>query len=176
MAGAMLFVAAGVLVHAFSGRGLVRARPTTRAAIETTVGKVDRTRTLAASVARPALVPPPPTAALVRSPARAAPASSPVPAVTRHAPAPPARRYGVEVANFIVQSRAVEERDRLVARISLPCRITTAREDGAEVYSIVVGPVSSPEEAVRLSEDLSKRGLVGQARVVRWAASDSTRR
>jgi hypothetical protein len=82
----------------------------------------------------------------------------------------------VEVATFIIESRAVEERDRLAARISLPCRIATSREDGSQVYSIVVGPVASRQEALRLSEDLSERGLVGQARVVRWAASDSSRR
>jgi hypothetical protein len=36
--------------------------------------------------------------------------------------------------------------------------------------------VASPEEAARLSEDLSKRRLVGQARVVLWAVADSTGR
>jgi general secretion pathway protein A len=175
-AGALLLLAAGGLVLVISGRSLVRARPPTRAAIETTVGKVDRTRTLGASVAQPSLVPAPPTAAPRRPSARAASAPSPDSAGTRLAPVPPAPCYGVEVASFIVESRAVEERDRLAARISLPCRVATSREDGAQVYSIVVGPVASRQEAVRLSEDLSGRGLVGQARVVRWAASDSTRR
>jgi len=82
----------------------------------------------------------------------------------------------VEVATFILESRAVEERDRLAERISLPCRVSTSQQDGTEVYSIVVGPLASPEEAVRLSEDLAQRRLVGQVRVVRWASSDSTRR
>jgi type II secretory pathway predicted ATPase ExeA len=175
-AGALLLLVAGGLVLATWGRSLLRARPVTRAAIETTVGEVDHTRTLSAAVARPSLVPVPPTAAPRRSPARAASASSRASAPTPRAPAPPARCYGVEVANFIVESRAVEERDRLVARISLPCGIATSREDGAEIYSILVGPVASRQEAVRLSEDLSERILVGQARVVRWASSDSTRR
>jgi hypothetical protein len=145
-----------------------------------------------ASAARPSLVAVPAPAAPTRSPAPAQPAPSsapavtrpapalpaarPAPAVTRPAPAPPARRYGVEVASYIVESRALEERDRLAARLSLPCRVVTSREDGADVYGIVVGPLASPEEAVRLSADLSGRRLVGQARVVRWAASDSTRR
>jgi hypothetical protein len=82
----------------------------------------------------------------------------------------------VEVANFIAESRAVEERRRLAALISRPCHIATSLEDGAQIYSIVVGPVASPEEAARLSEDLSKRRLVGQARVVLWAVADSTGR
>ena len=193
VAGALLLLAAGGVMLATSGRSLVRVRPSTRAAVEATVRKVDRTRTLSASVARPSLVSAPPTAAPTRSPAQAASASSPAAAAarppaqaasasspaasaTRPAPAPPARRYGVEVATFIVERRAVEERDRLAARISLPCSIAISFEDGAQVYGIVVGPVASPEEAVRLSEDLSARRVVGQARVVRWAASDSTRR
>lgn len=176
MAGALLLLAGGGLVLVVSGRSRVRVRPSTRAVIETTVRRVDRTRTLGASVARPSLVPVPPAAAPGRPPASAASASSPASAGTPLAPAPPAPCYGVEVANFIVESRAVEERDRLAARISLPCRIATSREDGAQVYSIVVGPVTSRQEAVRLSEDLSGRGLVGEARVVRWTAPDCTRR
>jgi len=82
----------------------------------------------------------------------------------------------VEIANFIVENRALEERDRWAARISLPCGVMTSREDGAQIYSIVVGPLASRQDAVRLSQDLSERGLVGQARVVRWAASDRARR
>jgi hypothetical protein len=82
----------------------------------------------------------------------------------------------VEVATFILESRALEERDRVAARTSLPCRIAISRQDGTEVYSIVVGPVASPEDAERLSEDLTARRLVGQARVVRWAASGSPHR
>jgi len=175
MAGTLLLLAAGGLVLVVSGRNLVRARPSTRAAIGTTVGKVDRTRTLDASVARPSPVPAPPAAAPGPSPAPAASASSPAPAGTGRAPAPPAGCYGVEVANFIVESRAVEERDRLAAHISLPCLVATSREDGARIYRILVGPVASRREAVRLSEDLSGRGLVGQARVVRWTASDCAR-
>jgi hypothetical protein len=140
------------------------------------VRPVDRNRIASASTARPSLVSVPATAAFPRAPAPAAPASTPAPAATRPAPARPARRYGVEVATFILESRAVEERDRLTARISLPCRVSTSREEGTEVYSIVVGPLASPEEAVRLSEDLAERRLVGQARVVRWTAPDSAGR
>jgi type II secretory pathway predicted ATPase ExeA len=174
--GALLLMATAGLVLVNSGRSFVRPRPSTRAAMETTVERVDRTRTLSASVARPTLVRVPPPTAPRRSPVRPAAASPPASAGARPAPAPPARSYGVEVASFIVESRAIEERDRLAARLSRPCSIVTSHEDGAQVYSIVVGPVASSEEAARLSEDLSERGLVGQARVVRWAVSDSTRR
>ena len=72
-----------------------------------------------------------------------------------------------------MESRAVEERDRLAARIQLPCRVRTVLEYGAEVYKVIVGPVASAQEATRLGADLSERGVVGQALVVRWAASDS---
>jgi hypothetical protein len=174
MAGALLLVAVAGFVLSTSGRSLMRARPAARAEIGTTAGKVDRTRTLNASAVRPALVAVRPTSAPKITPVPQTP--SPVPAALGPAPAPPARRYGVEVATFIVESRALEERDRLAARISLPCGIATSLQDGAEVYSLVVGPVASRAEAARLSEDLSGRRLVGEARVVRWAASDSTRR
>jgi general secretion pathway protein A len=131
---------------------------------------------------------PRPPASAVPAPVRAeariasAPAAASVArAVERNAPkppppSPPTRAYGVEVATFIVESRAVQERDRLAAAISLPCRIVNLQEDGDLVYSIVVGPVASSEEAERLSVDLSQRRLVSQARVVRWASTDSTRR
>ena len=176
MAGALLLVAAGGLVLATSGRSLVRARPSARAASMSTGLTVSRSHTTSLSVARPPVVPVAPAAAPTRPPAPATPASSPAPAAASPAPARPARRYGVEVATFILESRALEERDRVAARTSLPCRIAISRQDGTEVYSIVVGPVASPEDAERLSEDLTARRLVGQARVVRWAASGSPHR
>lgn len=177
IAGALLLLVVGGVVLATSGRSLVRARPATRAANEATVRRVDRTGILSAAVARPSLISTPTATAPARSPAQAAAATPPATAAAGHSVAePPARSYGVEVANYIVESRAVEERDRLAALISPPCQIATSFEDGARIYSIVVGPVASREEAARLSENLSTRRLVGQARVVRWTAADSTRR
>ena len=176
-AGALLLLAVGGLVLATSGRGLVRARLSTRAANDATIRRVDRTRIVSASVAPPSLRSVPATVTSTRSPAQAESAAAAAAAATRlPTPAPPEQRYGVEVANFIAESRAVEERRRLAALISRPCHIATSLEDGAQIYSIVVGPVASPEEAARLSEDLSKRRLVGQARVVLWAVADSTGR
>ena len=176
-AGALLLLAVGGLVLATSGRSLVRARLSTRAANDATIRRVDRTRIVSASVAPPSLRSVPATVTSTRSPAQAESAAAAAAAATRlPTPAPPEQRYGVEVANFIAESRAVEERRRLAALISRPCHIATSLEDGAQIYSIVVGPVASPEEAARLSEDLSKRRLVGQARVVLWAVADSTGR
>jgi type II secretory pathway predicted ATPase ExeA len=184
MAGALLLVAVGGLVLVTSGRSVVRTRPSARPASMSARPTVSRLRTtsppvarpLVLPVARPPVVPAAPAAAPARASASAAPALARAPAAASPAPAPPARRYGVEVATFILESRAVEERDRIAARTSLPCRIVSSRQDGAEVYSLVVGPVASPEEAVLLTEDLTARRLVDQARVVRWAASDSPHR
>ena len=177
IAGALLLLAVGGLVLATSGRSLVRARPSIRVANEAAVRAVDRSRIMSASVARPSLVSVPATGVPTRTLAQAVSATATATAATSpSAPEPSSQNYGVEVANFIVESRAVEERERLAALISLPCRIAASFEDGAQIYSIVVGPVASLEEAARLSEDLSKRRLVGQARVVRWAVADSTRR
>lgn len=172
-AGALLLMATAGLVLVNSSRDLMRWRPSARAAIATTARKVERTRVLSAPVAQPSLRPASPTVAPARPSAPAASVSSPALKETRRAPAPPARAYGVEVATFIIEDRAVEERDRLAARISLPCRIVNSGEDG---YAIVVGPVASVQEAERLSVDLSQRRLVGQARVVRWAVSDTSGR
>ncbi len=85
-------------------------------------------------------------------------------------------RYGIEVATFIVESRAVEERDKLAGSIPVGCCVVTSLEADARVYHVVLGPLTSQSEAESLGTDLSERGVVGQARVVRWTATESTRR
>ena len=85
-------------------------------------------------------------------------------------------RYGIEVATFIVESRAVEERDKLARSIPVGCCVVTSLEDDAWVYHVVVGPLTSQSEAESLGADLSERGVVGEARVVRWTATESVRR
>ena len=79
----------------------------------------------------------------------------------------------MQVATFLSESRAQTECDRLAAAVQLPCRVVPSDED---VYAVVVGPVSGSKEATRLSVDLTRRGLVGEARVVRWAGSGGKRR
>jgi hypothetical protein len=85
-------------------------------------------------------------------------------------------RYGIEVATFIFESRAVEERDKLSRSIPAGCRVVTSFEDDAWVYRVVVGPLTSRAEAESLGADLAERGVVGEARVVRWTSTESTRR
>ncbi len=121
----------------------------------------------------------PPTAApRVARPPRSVPAPAPAPAPTAAAtpapvkPAAPEPSFGVEVATFLSESRARAERDRLAALVQLPCQVVPDGEDG---YAVVVGPVAGSKEATRLSVDLSHRGLVGEARVVRWAAGGTGR-
>jgi general secretion pathway protein A len=161
-AAALLVVAAGGFLLANSTRNRVQPRPTATPVAVTSASEP--------TVAHPATTP---TARPTPAHVRAAPVRPATPAETRQAPATPEHRYAVEVATFISESRAMTERDRLAAVISLPCTIVASDEDG---YAVVVGPVASSREATRLSVDLSNRGVVGQARVVRWAASGSTRR
>ncbi len=96
------------------------------------------------------------------SPATPAPA-----AVSARGNAPKGRACAVEVATFLSESRARTERDRLAAALGQPCQVIPAGDDG---YAVVVGPVADAKQAERLSTELSRGGLVGQARVVRWKA------
>ena len=121
---------------------------------------------------RPAVAPRPLGPAAWTQPAAAVPKA----AYDTPAPRAPAQRYGIEVATFIVESRAVEERDRLAKSIPVGCWVVTSLEDDAQVYHVLVGSLTSRSEAESLGADLSERGLVGEARVVRWAEAESTRR
>ena len=198
--GALLLVATAGLVLVHSSRSLGPARPAARAAVANPIVKLESTRTAGMAEPRRSTIPVPRAVAASRPPApvasastpastgphrapsptvtevrrrAAAPASPPAAAEPRQAAKPTSRLFGVEVATFMFESRAIAERDRLAALLSRPCRIVDSGEDG---YAVVLGPLSSGEEAERLSADLSERGLVEQARVVRWSAADSTRR
>lgn len=72
---------------------------------------------------------------------------------------------GLEVARFIVRERARAERRRLAAR-GLRASVLTGWDGGASVFSVVLGPFSSPGEAEHIADKLLASGLVGQARVV----------
>lgn len=167
---ALLLVVAGGFALARSTRGRVQPPATATVAVATPAGEPAAARPASVSPKRPS-----------PAPARAGtvPARSPAPAVAaatadaKRAPATAERSYGVEVATFLSEARAQAECDRLAAAIQLPCRVVPSDED---VYAVVVGPVSGAKEATRLSVDLAQRGLVGEARVVRWAASGGKRR
>ncbi len=194
VAGALLIVALG-FVLSIAGRNATRGSAAHRPG--TSVPTAEANREGVSSTSR--RVPPvgaltaaqrvsrPPTSAVTQRPGlaprrtgSASLASRPagVPKATHSAPAPPEarRRYGIEVAAFLVESRALEERDKLAPSISVGCSVVSSLEDGAQLYRVVVGPLASRSEAERLGAELSARGVVGEARVVRWMAADSTRR
>jgi cell division septation protein DedD len=161
-AAALLVVATGGFLLVNSTRSRVQPRPTATPVAVTSASEPAVARAATTPTARP-------TPAHVRT----APARPPAPAETRRAPATPEHRYGVEVATFLSESRAQTECDRVAAAIQLPCRVLPADDDA---FAVVVGPVTGSKEATRLSVDLAHGGLVGQARVVRWAGSGGTPR
>lgn len=77
--------------------------------------------------------------------------------------APPVRLVGIEVANFIVESRAIAERDRLAAT-GLTVRVRTRWEAGTPIYRVVIGSYGSRREAERVADSLLTRGVVREAR------------
>ena len=83
------------------------------------------------------------------------------PAPARHAPAP----YALEVASFIFEERARQERDRLAAT-GLRARVVTTLEFGSRVYRVVVGGYPHPAAAERAADSLLSNGVVLQARVI----------
>ncbi|HVP14565.1 MAG TPA: hypothetical protein VMS88_03410 [Terriglobales bacterium] len=81
------------------------------------------------------------------------------------------RRYGIEVATFMFEDRAREERDKLAAATDAGCSVAPAFEDGARVYRLLVGPLTGRARAESLGTDLFGRGLIHEARVVRWSGA-----
>ena len=79
---------------------------------------------------------------------------------------PPRAAYGVAVATFLFEDRATTEREKLAAGTGLTARIVTAREDGTDVYRLVLGSYPDRATAERGASDLVRRGLVDEARVV----------
>jgi hypothetical protein len=78
------------------------------------------------------------------------------------------RHYRVIVGTYLVPDRAHEERDRIAGLTSFPCKVLKGREDGADVFRVLVGPFATREEAESASEQLSSTGSVAEARVVGW--------
>jgi len=77
----------------------------------------------------------------------------------------PSSRYALEVASFIFEERARQERDRLAAA-GLHARVVTTLEFGSRVYRVVVGGYAHPAAAERAADSLLSNGVVLQARVV----------
>ncbi len=75
------------------------------------------------------------------------------------------RRLGLEVANFIVEGRALSERDRLAAS-GHSVHVRTEWENGTATYRVVLGSFASRSEAERVADELLSNGTVRQARVV----------
>jgi sporulation related protein len=108
---------------------------------------------------------PPPETAAATTPTAPAVATSPERQdSTRRAP--PVRRVGIEVANFIVESRALAERDRLAAT-GLTVRVRTRWEAGTPIYRVVIGSYGSHREAERVADSLLARGVVREARFMK---------
>jgi cell division septation protein DedD len=104
----------------------------------------------AKSVARPVTVKPKPAAA-----------TKPKPAAVRS-------RFGLSVATFLNEDRAIEERGRLASSTGLAARVVPVHQDDDSVssYSIVIGAYPSRDAAERAASNLIQRGLVDEARVV----------
>ena len=79
--------------------------------------------------------------------------------------ASPSSRFALEVASFIFEERARQERDRLAAA-GLHARVVTTLEFGSRVYRVVVGGYPHPAAAERAADSLLSNGVVLQARVV----------
>jgi len=88
-----------------------------------------------------------------------------VPTVEPARRAAPMSRYGLEVASFIFEERARQERDRL-ATAGLQARVVTTLEFGSRVYRVVIGGYPHPAAAERAADSLLSNGVVLQARVV----------
>ena len=87
------------------------------------------------------------------SPARRARGSEP----TRSGPA----RLFVQAGAFQAATNAVRLRTRLAAVSKLPVRVRRAISDGRVMYRVWLGPVSSVEEAYRVSDVLGVLGIEG---------------
>jgi len=74
-------------------------------------------------------------------------------------------KFALEVASFIFEERARQERDRL-SEAGLHARVITTLEFGSRVYRVVIGGYPHPAAAERAADSLLSNGVVLQARVV----------
>jgi len=120
----------------------------------------------AAATTPPATTPKPAATPSATKPAGAAAgATAAAGAATAAAPAPP-RKYGIEVGRFLNEERATSEKDRLATATGLEGRVLTAKEDGEDVWRVVLGSFDGRAPADKAANDLIGKGSVGQAVVV----------
>jgi cell division protein FtsN len=97
-------------------------------------------------------------------------ARSAAPARRRSAPADStqaARRWqGLEVATYLDPYRASAESERLSESTGLSGRVMQTSDQQGEAYRVVLGSFSTRRKAERTADDLVRRGLIEQARVV----------
>ena len=81
------------------------------------------------------------------------------------APEPPPKRYALEVATYINETRAREEMERLSVLTALPTRLRVATDYSGTTYRILVGRFDRRSQAERAAEDLVGRGILNEARI-----------
>jgi general secretion pathway protein A len=78
----------------------------------------------------------------------------------------PRVRLALDVATYLDELRAEEERDRLAAETGLKAWVVTGTEYGAPSYRVVLGVFSNQGRADSSATVLLERGLVSEARVI----------
>ena len=76
------------------------------------------------------------------------------------------RWQGIEVATYLDPYRASAESSRLSELTGLSTRVMEASDPDGDAYRVVLGSFSSRKKAERAADDLIRRGLIDQARVV----------
>lgn len=80
--------------------------------------------------------------------------------------AEPPRWQGIEVATYLDPYRASSESARLADATGLSSRVMEASDVDGEAYRVVLGSFGTRKKAERMADDLIRRGLIDQARVV----------
>ncbi|HET7250116.1 MAG TPA: AAA family ATPase [Gemmatimonadales bacterium] len=99
-------------------------------------------------------------------PAAPSPSTAGTPAAT---PAPKhtaPRAYTLSVGSWINRDRADAERQRLTGKAPAPVRIVTTHQNGAEMYTLLIGSFPTRAAAEQTASDLVTRGVVDEARVI----------
>ncbi len=123
----------------------------------------------------PATLPdrPPSPAVTARKPAPAAIGGPGAPTPTAvAAPASPTLVLGLAVGTCLDLDRAHAECARLLESTGFRCQTLTTTEGGAVVYRVVLGSFKSRPAAERAADELLRRSLVSEARIVVLASGD----
>jgi len=79
------------------------------------------------------------------------------------APAAETRHYGLIVGEYLDETRANSEKDRLSTATSLPGRVVSV--DNGNAFRVILGSFAGRAAAEKAAADLSGKGLVSEARV-----------